>query len=90
MIESSCGRYNNELYEISDEPEVSTMIWLQRLHWAGNLQRVDQVKSSEKAIIDRKTPVVDDIHGKLQSGGGYMQQDVVTRPKQLEENLTEN
>ena len=35
-------RYNKELYKLYKEPEISVMIKLKRLQWAGHVQRMDK------------------------------------------------
>ena len=43
-------RYNSELYELCKEPDLVKYIKINRLRWAGHLQKMKENKSSEKSI----------------------------------------
>jgi hypothetical protein len=43
-------RYNKELYKLYDEPEVSEMIKLKRLQWAGHIQRMNKEHIPKKIL----------------------------------------
>lgn len=35
-------RYNKDLYEVFDDPDVSTIINLKNLEWSGHLERISR------------------------------------------------
>ena len=43
-------RYNNELYSIFDDPEISTLIRLKKLEWAGHVERMDDDKIPKRLL----------------------------------------
>ena len=43
-------RYNHELYQLYDELEVSKIVKLQRLQWAGHVQRMDDNRMPKKVM----------------------------------------
>ncbi|PNF32229.1 hypothetical protein B7P43_G17837 [Cryptotermes secundus] len=43
-------RYNKELYKLYKEPEISVMIKLKRLQWAGHVQRMDKEHIPRKIL----------------------------------------
>jgi endonuclease/exonuclease/phosphatase family metal-dependent hydrolase/ribosomal protein S28E/S33 len=53
-------RYNVELYTIFDDPEVSTLIKLRKLQWAGHVVRMDDERIPKRALkgkAEGKRPV---------------------------------
>jgi hypothetical protein len=43
-------RYNHEVYELYEEPDLVTCIEIRRLHWAGHIQRMENTRIPKKAL----------------------------------------
>jgi hypothetical protein len=54
-VETSNLTYDKELYELLEELEIWTVIWPERLRWAGHVMRMDEKEIPKIIQISRAT-----------------------------------